>query len=130
VLFILLDLYATDRTPWTNDRAVVRPLPKYRTAQTHNNSHTHTHQISLPEVVFEPMIPVFERTKTVHALDRAATVIGVWTAINGDRRVQFFLKDPREYVSPTLSPEDGSRSSFGSVVLFRISDDGQGPKSQ
>jgi hypothetical protein len=25
---------------------------------------------------FEPMIPVFERTKTVHALDHAATVIG------------------------------------------------------
>jgi hypothetical protein len=27
-------------------------------------------------VGFEPTIPVFERTKTVHALDRAATVIG------------------------------------------------------
>jgi hypothetical protein len=25
---------------------------------------------------FEPTIPVFERAKTVHALDRAATVIG------------------------------------------------------
>jgi hypothetical protein len=25
---------------------------------------------------FEPTIPVFERPKTVHALDRAATVIG------------------------------------------------------
>jgi hypothetical protein len=27
-------------------------------------------------VGFEPTIPVFERAKTVHALDRAATVIG------------------------------------------------------
>jgi hypothetical protein len=27
-------------------------------------------------VGFEPMISVFERTKTVHALDHAATVIG------------------------------------------------------
>jgi hypothetical protein len=27
-------------------------------------------------VVFEPTIPAFERAKTVHALDRAATVIG------------------------------------------------------
>jgi hypothetical protein len=27
-------------------------------------------------VGFEPMIPVCERTKTVHTLDRAATVIG------------------------------------------------------
>jgi hypothetical protein len=30
----------------------------------------------MPRVGFEPMIPVFERAKTVHALDRAATVIG------------------------------------------------------
>jgi hypothetical protein len=27
-------------------------------------------------VGFEPMIPAFERAKAVHALDRAATVIG------------------------------------------------------
>jgi hypothetical protein len=27
-------------------------------------------------VGFEPMIPVFEWVKTIHALDRAATVIG------------------------------------------------------
>jgi hypothetical protein len=30
----------------------------------------------MPRVEFEPMIPVFERAKIVHALDRAATVIG------------------------------------------------------
>jgi hypothetical protein len=30
----------------------------------------------MPEVGFKPTIPVFERAKTVHALDRAATVIG------------------------------------------------------
>jgi hypothetical protein len=35
------------------------------------NAHT-----SMPQVGFEPTIPVFERAKTVHALDRAATVIG------------------------------------------------------
>jgi hypothetical protein len=29
----------------------------------------------MPRVGFEPTIPVFERTKTVHAFDRAATVI-------------------------------------------------------
>jgi hypothetical protein len=33
-------------------------------------------QTSMPWVGFEPMIPAFERAKTVHALDRAATVIG------------------------------------------------------
>jgi hypothetical protein len=30
----------------------------------------------MPRVVFEPTIPAFERAKTVHALDREATVIG------------------------------------------------------
>jgi hypothetical protein len=31
----------------------------------------------MPQVEFEPTIPVFERAKTVYALDRAATVIGI-----------------------------------------------------
>jgi hypothetical protein len=30
----------------------------------------------MPQVVFEPTTPVFERAKIVHALDRAATEIG------------------------------------------------------
>jgi hypothetical protein len=30
----------------------------------------------MPRVGFESTIPVFERTKTIHALDCAATVIG------------------------------------------------------
>jgi hypothetical protein len=30
----------------------------------------------MPQVGFEFTIPLFERVKTVHALDRAATVIG------------------------------------------------------
>jgi hypothetical protein len=30
----------------------------------------------MPQVGFESRIPAFERAKTVHALDRAATVIG------------------------------------------------------
>jgi hypothetical protein len=30
----------------------------------------------MPRVGFELMIPMFDRAKTVHALDRAATVIG------------------------------------------------------
>jgi hypothetical protein len=33
-------------------------------------------QTSMPWVEFEPTIPVFERAKAVHALDRPATVIG------------------------------------------------------
>jgi hypothetical protein len=30
----------------------------------------------MPRMGFEPTIPVFERAKSVHALDREATVIG------------------------------------------------------
>jgi hypothetical protein len=30
----------------------------------------------MPGVGFEPMIPAFERAKTVHALDGASTVVG------------------------------------------------------
>jgi hypothetical protein len=30
----------------------------------------------MPRVRFEPRIPVFEQAKTVHAVERAATVIG------------------------------------------------------
>jgi hypothetical protein len=30
----------------------------------------------MPQVGLEPMIPVFERAKTVHALDRSPIVIG------------------------------------------------------
>jgi hypothetical protein len=33
-------------------------------------------------VGFEPTIPVFEGAKTVHALDRAAVVIGLQTCTN------------------------------------------------
>jgi hypothetical protein len=36
----------------------------------------------MPRVGFEPTIPVSEREKMVHALDRASTVIGSIFAIN------------------------------------------------
>jgi hypothetical protein len=40
--------------------------------------HTGQHiQTSIPQLGFEPTIPVFERAKTVHALDGAAIVIGL-----------------------------------------------------
>jgi hypothetical protein len=32
----------------------------------------------MPQVGFEPTIPVFERSKTIHALDCAANVIGIF----------------------------------------------------
>jgi hypothetical protein len=64
--------YAVGRTPWTGDQPVARPLPTHRAMQTQNKCT----QTSMPRVGFEPKIPVFERAKTVHTLDREAIVIG------------------------------------------------------
>jgi hypothetical protein len=47
-------------------------LPTHRTTQTQNKRK----YTSMPRVEFEPTIPVFERAKTIHALDRAASVFG------------------------------------------------------
>jgi hypothetical protein len=64
---IFLIFYAVGMTPWTGDQPVARPLPT-------QNKRTQT---SMPQMGFEPTIPVFEKAKTVPALDGAATVIGV-----------------------------------------------------
>jgi hypothetical protein len=80
LLFQFRNLFYTDgRTPWTGDQPVPRPLPKHRTTQT---------QTSIPRVGFEPTIPVLERAKTVHALDRATTVIG----FRGIHHLKFCMK--------------------------------------
>jgi hypothetical protein len=63
-------LYAVGRSPWARDQAVAR-----RKAATYSqNKRTQT---SIPLAEIELMIPVFERRKTVLALDLAATVTGV-----------------------------------------------------
>jgi hypothetical protein len=72
-LFQFLDLfYIVGRTPSTGDQPVARPLPAHGTTQAQNKRT----QTSIPQVGFEPTIPAFQREKTVHALDRAATVTG------------------------------------------------------
>jgi hypothetical protein len=53
------------------DQPAARLLPAHKAAQTQNKSTQTSIQVGV-----EPTIPVFERGKTVHALDRAATVIG------------------------------------------------------
>jgi hypothetical protein len=68
-----LILYTVGRTPWKGDQPVARPLPTQRTTQT-ENKHTH---ISMLREGFEPTTPVFERAKTVPALDHATTVISI-----------------------------------------------------
>jgi hypothetical protein len=54
------------------DQPIARQLPTHRTAQTQNKRK----QTSMSVVEFEPTTPVFERAKTVHALDSAVTAIG------------------------------------------------------
>jgi hypothetical protein len=57
---------------WTGDQPVTWPLPAHRIAQTQNKRT----QTFMPQVGLEPTIPVLEWAKTVHASDRAATLIG------------------------------------------------------
>jgi hypothetical protein len=72
VFFSFLIFYTVGRTPWTGDQPVARPLSAHRTAQTQNKRT----QTPMPQVGFEPTIPVFERAKTLHVLYHAAIVIG------------------------------------------------------
>jgi hypothetical protein len=65
------DHFTDRRTPWKGDLLVARPIPKHRI-----NAYTHTHQTSMLCVGFKPTIPASERAKTVHTLDRSATVTG------------------------------------------------------
>jgi hypothetical protein len=70
-LFQCLYFYTVGRTPWAGDQPVARPLLLHRGPHTQNKRT----QTSMPRVGFEPTIPVSERAKAVHALDRAAAVI-------------------------------------------------------
>jgi hypothetical protein len=64
--------YTDSKTSWMRDQPVARPLPTHRTIQTQIKRT----QTSMPRVGFETTIPAFERAKIIHALDRAATMIG------------------------------------------------------
>jgi hypothetical protein len=56
--------YTDGRAPWTEDYPVARPLPTRADTDMHALSGIQTHD------------PAFETTKTVHASDGEATVIG------------------------------------------------------
>jgi hypothetical protein len=45
----------------------------------------------MPQMGFEPTIPVFERAKTVHALDRATTVIDLKITYHVELRLFLYL---------------------------------------
>jgi hypothetical protein len=64
-------IWTVGKTPWTGDQPDARPLPTQDNTNTEKHGHT-----SMPLAGFEPTIPVFERPKTVRALDRAAIETG------------------------------------------------------
>jgi hypothetical protein len=64
-------IWTFGRTPWTGDQPNARPLPTQDNTTQKKRGHT-----SMPRAVFEPAIPMFERPKTVRALDRAGIGTG------------------------------------------------------
>jgi hypothetical protein len=96
--FSFLILYAVSRTPWTGDQPVARPLPTHRTTQTQNK----LTQTSMPLVGFEPKIPVFERAKTGHDLDCAATAID------------------RMFIHQARNHQEGKMNSFEMCIIRKI----------
>jgi hypothetical protein len=72
--FSFLILYTVGRAPWKGDKPIARPLVANRTTQIQNKRT----QTLTPGVGFEPMIPVFEEAKAIHALDCEAIVIGLF----------------------------------------------------
>jgi len=63
-------------TPWTGGLA--HRKASTCTGQRNTGKRGHT---PMPRAGFKPMIPVFERSKTICALDRAATWTGVMIII-------------------------------------------------
>jgi hypothetical protein len=123
--FLFLNLYTVGRTPWTGDRPFARPLPTYRTAQTQNKRT----QKSMPRVGFEPITPVFERAKTVHALDRATTVIAhfhVYHRVKGGVTNECVLMVPQSEQTVNRSvfsragKEVGLRSGTGDIFEGKL----------
>jgi hypothetical protein len=78
-LFQFVDLFIIHSIGlFDGDQSVARLLPAHGTAQTQNKRT----QTSIPSIGFEPTIPVIERVKTVHALDSAATAMGLTYHLN------------------------------------------------
>jgi len=59
-------IWTFGRTPWTGDQTNARPLP------TQDNTTQKNVDTSMPQVGFQPMIPVSEQPKTAHVLGHVA----------------------------------------------------------
>jgi hypothetical protein len=72
-LFSFLIRYRVGRIPWTGIS-----LSQGLYLHTEQHEQNKRRQTSMHLVGFEPTIPAVERVEAVHALDRAANVIGIW----------------------------------------------------
>jgi hypothetical protein len=73
---------------------------------TQDSTNTERTQTSMPQVGFEPTIPVFKRAKTVHVLDLSATVI--------DNKMLLLLEPPVPLAAAVISCKQGSETE-GSI---------------
>jgi hypothetical protein len=80
-LFQFLDLFkqSVGLFQW----GISQPQGLYLHTGQHKTQNKST-QTSMPGMGLEPTIPVFEQAKTVHALDRATTVIGFITMYHNE----------------------------------------------
>jgi hypothetical protein len=109
--FSFIILYTVGRTPWTRDLPVARPLPKHRTRQIE----TKRTQTFMPQVGFEPTIPVFKQVKAIHSLDRAATVINLNAALRCSCKMSMKIVVSEDRASPLQNPCSVSKQPL--VVL-------------
>jgi hypothetical protein len=70
--FSFLFIYAVGRTP---GMGISPSQGSYLHTEQHKQYKIHTIETSMNLVGFKPIIPAFERAKTIHAFDRAAAVI-------------------------------------------------------
>jgi hypothetical protein len=89
------------------------------TGQHKQNKRTQT---SMPRVGFEPTIPASERVKTIHALDRATTVTGLyihtWVNLTVDKVKIKFIAFIYCLLNDAVSISDYARWK-GSVIVER-----------
>jgi hypothetical protein len=93
VVFNLLSTGTTLPVPYTQSvgllgRGISPSQGRYLHTEQHKTQNKRT-QTSMPRVGFEPTTPVFERAKTDHALDGAATVIGTYC---NTRALQIYIQ--------------------------------------
>jgi hypothetical protein len=110
VLQLFVGPYTVGRHPWTGDQPVARALPTHRTTQTQNKRT----QTFMPRVAFEHTISMLERAKTVHAIDRAATMISF-----SFKLVLLKASDGLKVYGSSICPVHTRLGSVHSVIYYR-----------